>query len=267
VEFSHRFSSSSFAIRERTALVNSSLIPEAEYLVTALAVAAARYVAEGRVYVASNSGGCLPLPRWSIEPVHSMFSGPATKFIGAAALADVTTGSLLVSDPDGAFFAKIEQGVPTAVAQYRDAEGYDLATPTAGIIPVHALNARTAIEARCVIVDGREPPRCTDTDPLTIESIEVLRAVGAAHAPLSAWVTQMVRIKNANDMQRAVAAARAEATARLVSYGAESVSVMILESRVIATAYEHPDFVSVRVHAVAMPGTTPLPQGVLDASR
>jgi hypothetical protein len=77
----------------------------------------------------------------------------------------------------------------------------------------------------------------------------------------------MVRIKNANDMQRAVAAARAEATARLVSYGAESVSVMILESRVIATAYEHPDFVSVRVHAVAMPGTTPLPQGVLDASR
>lgn len=257
IEYSHHFPSSSFAIRERTALLNSQTIPTAERLVTELTLATEGFVPAGRLYAATNSGGCIPLQRIALEPAHSLFSGTSSEFIGAAALLGVADGPIAVHGERGVEFAELVGGVPTTIPQFRNGEGHALATPSADVRPLSPdfrddlptqPTLLTTSEAVGSSITGLSPKITAQAD---------LRSIGAALSPLSAWTIEVVEIGNASEMKRAMAAAQARVSARLVSYGALASRVRILESRLAATAYEHPRVISVRVRGVADRWATP----------
>ena len=252
VAYSHTFASSSFEVRERTAALNSALVPFAESLATALALVAGEQVPEARLYVTGNDGGRMPLSRLSTLPVHSMFAGQASELIGAAALSNLEDGAMVVADGPNSFYAEILAGVPVVVPQRQRRGEETVATQSAKVLPVTALligglsELPTVVSAegapRTVPYIGLPANRRADVD---------LRALGAACAPLTDWVNRVVSVNSALEMEQALAAAEARATARLVSFGAAPSAVRIVESRVAATTYENPRVVSVRVRAVA----------------
>lgn len=249
--YSHSFHSSSFVIRERTAVVNSSLIPDAESLGTSLALVAGRRVPHARLFVTTNDGGCVPLARLSVSPVHSMMSARPSELIGAAALSDLSDGRLVVSGESGTFFGEIIDGVPTVLSQSRPQGGEPFATKSANLIPV----TESLLSGQLVVptlVLTREDAEVPDWDPTKVIRADAdLCALGAACAPLTDWVNRIVRISTAAEVEQALSAARAQVGARLVSFGAPPSQVRILESRVVATPYENASVVSVRVHGVA----------------
>lgn len=252
VAYSHSFSNSSFAVRERTAALNSALVPFAESLATSLALAAEAQVPEARLYVTTNDGGRMPLSRLSSTPIHSMYAGQASELIGAAALSNLEDGAVVVADGPRSFYGEMLAGVP-AVVPLRQRRGEDtLATQSAKVLPVTESlvggqgNPPTVVAAegapRLVPHLWLRAGRRADVD---------LRALGAACAPLADWVNQVVTIGSVVEMDQALVAAETRATARLVAFGAVPSEVRIIESGVAATAYENPRVVSVRVRAVA----------------
>jgi hypothetical protein len=253
VGYSHSFYSSSFAVRERTAVINSSLVPFAESLATTLSLNAGAKVPQARLYVTTNDGGRVPLSRLPITPVHSMFASHASELMGAAALSNLNDGGLVITRTRGSVYGEMHAGVPAVVPQrlYRGSE--KLATQSANLLPatellVSGLSERPAVVAagsanREVPRLGLEPGRRADVD---------LSALGAARAPLAEWVNRVVIVGNASEMEQALAVSEARVKARLVSFGAIPSRVRILESRAVATTYENPRVVSVRVRAVAM---------------
>lgn len=251
IDYSHHFPNSSFAVRERTALLNCQLIPPTERLVTALTLGAEQFAPTARLTATTNSGGAVPLHRVTLEPVHSLLSGPPAEFIGAASVLGVTGGHIAVHGPRGIEFAEIVSGVPTAIPQFRGPEGFILATQAADIKPLtEGLHAEFAVTPKLLEAQDRAGASIPGFDA-SIETDIDLRSLGAALSPLSAWDIGVVQIGSAEDMQRALDAARARAGARLVSYGALASSVRILEARLATTAYEHPRVVSVRVRGIA----------------
>lgn len=253
VGYSHTFYSSSFAVRERTAVINSSLVPFAESLATTLSLAAGARVPQARLYVTTNDGGRVPLARLPITPVHSMFAGQPSEFIGAAALSHLDDGGLVVTSPGGSIYGEMRAGVPAVVPQRLLREGEKLATQSANLLPATELLLAGLSETPTVVATegaNREVPelglaarRRADVD---------LCALGAACAPLSDWMNRVVIVGNAVEMEQALSVSEARVKARLVSFGAAPSGVRILESRVVATTYENPRVVSVRVRAVAM---------------
>lgn len=236
IEYGHRFANGAIAVRERTALTNSSLLGRAEGLGTSLALTVGRVVPRARVFVTTNDGGCTPLARLSLTPVHSMYAGSPTELIGAAALALVDEGRFILSSVNGSLVGEIREGVPAVVPVYQDADGRRIATQWANLRPAPA-------------------------DSMPILSEWDLRAVGAACAPLSDWVVRLINVNNVTEMNQALAAARTRVSARLVSFGASPSQTRILESRVIATAYQHPRVVSVQVRGVAGDSTAAVLEG------
>ena len=100
VEGSHAFHSSSFAVRERTALANQALLPKAEALGTELALVSGQVFPKARLYVATSDGGKVPLSRLAVAPVHSLLSGHAAELIGAAALCDKDEGQIVIAQAE-----------------------------------------------------------------------------------------------------------------------------------------------------------------------
>lgn len=253
VGYSHSFYSSSFAVRERTAVLNSSLVPFAESLATTLSLAAGERMSQSRLYVTTNDGGRAPLSRLPITPVHSMFASQASELMGAAAMCNLDDGGLVVTSARGSIYGQMRSGVAAVVPQ-RSFPGADkLATQAANLLPATELLVRGLSEVPTVVAapgSSREVPelglearRRADVD---------LCALGAARAPLAEWVNRVVIVGNAVEMEQALAVSEARVKARLVSFGALPSQVRILQSRAVATTYENPRVVSVRVRAVAM---------------
>lgn len=249
IDYSHLFPNSSFATRERTALTNSDLSPAAASLATSLTVISGELAPQARLYATTNGGGCVPLASIPLVPVHSLLSAAPTELIGAAALCGVDDGRLVVADSRGALFGEISAGVPTVVPQHRDASGRPLATQSANVLPVTtSLLAGRRDPPLLVVREGAEP--IPGLGP-HLRAEHDLRALGAAVAPLADWANRVLPVSNADEMQQALVTVRARVGARLVSFGAPPSQVRILEARVLATAYEHPNVVSVRVRGIA----------------
>ena len=251
IEHSRNFVSSSFAIREQSAFVNDSLLPAAETFASAIARAVARLGPQARAYVATNDGGCTPLTRLSITPVHAALSAASSELLGAATVCGIESGHVIVAGPTRRILGELVSGAPTTLPKRRIDSGHTLATHAANVNPV----------TESLLADREQLPLLVPAAPGTdlgdypsdrVRSTEVdLRALGAANAPLSEWVDRVVKVSNEAEMERALAAARARVGARLVSFGAQPPQVRILESSAVATAYEHPSVVSVRVRGTA----------------
>lgn len=281
IDYSHVFASNSFAVRERTALLNSAQERAATSLATTLALVSESLAPLARLHVTTNDGGRIPLTRLPLAPVHSAFSARPTELIGAAALCGIEAGRLIVSTPDDVFLGEIASGVPTVVPQHRDEQGRLLATQTANTRPLGAAPPAGRGDPPLLVLAGaagsrKVPETAARLEPELRTELD-LRAVGAACAPLADWANRVVRVSSAADMEQALTAARARVGARLVAFGALPSQVRILESHLVATTYEHPNVVSVRVRGIAgsildptgAPGAhrSPTPKEEPDAAR
>lgn len=248
---SHTFPSTSFSIRERTAALNSALIPEAETLGTALGLAVGDRLPGARLYVATNDGGCAPLAGLSLAPVHSMHADGACELVGAAALAGIDDGRILIVDGDRRILGELIQGMPTVQARFRNADGETLATHVAHLPPGVEGLVNGRIDAPVVVSTDRAPKTLPFQLTTGVRARVDLGALGAACAPPAEWMHGIARIGDKADLEQALASAEARVTARLVSFGAVPSQVRVLESRVQSTPYENPNIVGIRVRAVA----------------
>lgn len=250
VTFSHAFGGNSFATRERTAVLNSALASGAEPLATSVALVAGRCFPEARLFVTRNDGGRVPLSRLPTAPVHSAFSGASIEFLGAAAFCRLNEGDLLLARGDDLLLGSLRAGVPAVMPQLARG-GMRLATPAAHLVPATEilLNGRVP-SPRLVRVCGAQLPDWLKYGDVVETEID-LRALGAACAPLSDWALGTVGAGSAAEMANELQAAEARVRARLAGFGAPPSSVRILESRFVATTYEHARVISVRVRGVA----------------
>lgn len=254
VDYSHSFNSSSFAIRERTAIINSLLIPVAESLVTSLALVVGARLPGARLYASTNDGGCVPLTRLSVLPVHSMLSARASEFIGAAALLGTEDGRIVVAGGDEILVGEIIEGAPAVRQKFQERLGSALATKVAHLTPltgdaVHPFPGSPVVHA----VDAPEsglPANILSNAPVLAAEVD-LCAFGAACAQLSDWAHRIVRVTGPDEMRHELEVAEARVRARLVSFGASPSAVRIVESRTVGTAYQNPSLVSVRVRGTA----------------
>ncbi|WP_309082492.1 hypothetical protein [Microbacterium sp.] len=245
VGYSHHFDSGSFGTRERTAVINSSLIPEAESLVTSLVLVASTRLPHARLYVTTNDGGCVPLARLSVTPVHSMAAARASELIGAAVVCGIDAGRLAVAGPDGAYLGEMIDGVAAVRAKLAGPEGA-IATKAAHLVPLPAA-ASDRPRSHPVVAEPGHTAEIPDAHPAVVD----LCALGAASSALTEWTHRVVIISNAEDIRQALVAAEARVRTRLVALGASPSHVRVIDSRVVATTYQEPRVVAVRVRAVA----------------
>ncbi len=283
VELSRTFFSSSFAVRERTAAVNSALLADATGLGTMLGLICGEHFPGVRVYVTTNDGGRVPLARLTTTPVHSLFSGRPAELVGAAHLSGVSNGEIVIAADTPRFAGELLNGVPAVVPQTPSDPFGVLASQTANtyrvgpdqlsrrLVPAHLVHTAarngdpaaagisgTTGAATVVVGTTVARPRMMSAQALenqskagdTLATVD-LRALGAATAPLSDWTNRILSVASADDMAAGLAAAEARAHARLVAAGARSSEVRIVESVVAASAYETPNIVSLRVRGIA----------------
>ncbi len=248
VGYSHHFDSGSFGTRERTAVINSSLIPEAESLGTSLALVASVRLPHARLYVTANDGGCVPLARLSVTPVHSMAAARPSELIGAAVISGIEAGRLAVAGPDGTYLGEMIDGV-AAVRAKLIGPGGTLATKGAHLVPLPA-GISDRPRPHPVVSQAGYTSEIVDVHPADVD----LCALGAASSALTEWTHRVVIIANAEDIRQALIAAEARVRTRLVALGASPSHVRVIDSRVVATTYQEPRVVAVRVRAVASGG-------------
>lgn len=268
VESSRSFHSSSFATRERTALVNQALLPQAEALGTTLALVAGEAVPRARLYVATNDGGRAPLSRLSVTPVHSLLSGRAAELVGAAAVVGVADGQLIYSSDGALLSGEMLNGVPAVTPFAARSPVGRLATQSANTHPVDP--ATVGDRLRSPSNAGRPLAMVVQADaelagpvsgPMSRVAYD-LRAFGAACTFHTEWINRFIRVANPEEMTRELALGEARVTARLIDAGAPPSQTRIVESRVETTAYETANVVAVRVRGIA--GDSPRPHVVGD---
>lgn len=233
VSYSHAFFSTSFAARERTAMLNSSLTDTTAPFATELAAFCRARYPQARPLVSTNDGGSTSLSRLSVSPVHSLASSAAAKIVGAAARLGHREGKLLVDDPADPLVGQLLGGLPIVGSRY---------SPTA----VGVIASRGALNWS---IPGASAAAWTGPR-VQVEAPEALCAVGAACAPVTEWVNAMSTIKTHEEYTAALTTAENRATARLVSLGYAPSAVRTAEASAEATTFGHPNIVAIRVRAV-----------------
>lgn len=234
VEYGHYFHHTSFAVRERTAVHNVQLRDRAEAIVSAISFAAAKHFPGVRLFVASNSGGSIPLSRLVVTPVHSMVSRRATEAIAAAIRAGVADGPLEFESRGATYTCEIAASLPSVVPILSSPHLGKLASPAANVQP-GSVNHAAAI------------------DPGSTSPPDEACAVSAAMLPRIEWNMSYIEVDNEPEMVRAKAAAEARVHARLVATGAPPESIHTAESVITATSYGNPRVIALRIRAFADP--------------
>jgi hypothetical protein len=258
---SSSFYSDSLLVREFTAVLNTSLLRSAEQVAATLADAVAQGAGERvRSFVTTNEGGCTPLSRLPITPVHSMRAEIAGAMLGGAAVAGRSEGRIIVARAGDVRIADFIDGLPSVISRGTVPGGVSIASSFAHVVPLTSLLLSGSAEPPVtILVEGAE--RELDAFGLApaIVTAEDLVAVGAAVAPMSYWHNRVVHVLGADDINRALAAGEAAARANLVAWGAPPAGVRISESRVLATTYGAAQMIRVRVRGVAETNVSGVP--------
>lgn len=239
VEYAHQFHHTSFAVRERTAFVNLALRERAEAIVTSFSVAASTHFPHARLFVATNSGGSIPLTRLAVTPVDSVASQRPTEAIGAAISAQAPEGPLTYRSGAEVFSCELSMGLPTVVPALLSEVFGKLATP--------ASNIRTY----------RHPENGPFDSQASEPASDELAATGAALLPRVDWLMTLTQVANEPEMARAKQAAESRVHARLVATGTPPESIRTVESLVTATSYGNPGIIALRIRAIADPDLLP----------
>lgn len=249
VNHSHSFHSSSFAIRERTAIINSALLSSGERIVTSLAKVVAKYAPQARLHVMTNDGGAVPLSTLAMKPVHSVLSTGAAELVGAAVLARVDDGWIVIESDDGAVLGEMTGGTPTVTSRSSWGPAELIATRAAQVMPNREGLIGKWMGVPTVVRIGADGDRvAAGSTGITTEAD--LAALGAACAPVVEWLERDVKIRSEAEKDQVLAASEAKVRVRLVSNGVPPSLVRILEARVIGSSYENSNTVSVRVRGL-----------------
>lgn len=267
---SSAFYSDSLLVREFTAILNAVMLARAEQLAASLEDAVAQGAGEEvRAFVATNEGGCTPLSRLPITPVHSMRADVAGEMLGGAAVAGRTSGRIIVARRGAVRIGEFVDGLPSVVSRTSLPGGISLASSFARVVPLTDLLLSGSAEPPVtVLVEGAERELAEFGLAPAIGTDEDLVAVGAAVAPASYWHNRVARVVGAEDIDRAIADGEAIARANLVAWGAHPSGVRITEARVLATTYGEAQMIRARVRGVAETQVASLPAArALEESR
>ncbi|MCA0378413.1 MAG: hypothetical protein LCH36_03085 [Actinobacteria bacterium] len=249
VNHSHSYHNSSFAIRERTAVINSALLSSGERIVTSLAKVVAKHAPQARLHVMTNDGGAVPLSALAVKPVHSMLSTGAAELVGAAVLAGVDDGWIVIERDDGAVLGEMTGGTPTVTSRSRLGSAELIATRAAQLMPNRDGLIGDWMGVPTVVRTGADS-RGLAADASGIAAEVDLAALGAACAPVVEWLERDVKIRSEAEKDQVLAASEAKVRVRLVSNGVPPSLVRILEARVIGASYENSNTVALRVRGV-----------------
>ena len=249
VNHSHSFHNSSFAVRERTAVINSALLLSGERIVTSLAKVVAKHAAQARLHVMTNDGGAVPFSALAVKPVHSMLSTGAAELVGAAVLAGVDDGWIIIQREDGAVLGEMAGGTPTVTSRSRLASSELIATRAAQVMPNREGLVGDWMGVPTEVWTGAAGEADRAEAPRIVADVD-LAALGAACAPVVEWLERDVKIRSEAEKDQVLAASEAKVRVRLASNGVPPSLVRILESRVIGASYENSNTVAVRIRGV-----------------
>ncbi|MFF8892794.1 hypothetical protein [Brevibacterium casei] len=268
IQYSHSFHSSSVEVRERTAAVNSSLIDSAEEILGTVHSVLGRLLPATRLYVTTNEGGCHPLARLVVSPVHSLFAEASSALVGAAALMGSVDGLVAVTTGWRTFYGQFVHRAPAVLPQFRTESGDALATKVANLVDV---DVGDLPDSAILVAEGDAPEHGhVDEDGAVGRRVLTglsLCALGAVVTPVADWAHRVVPGTSEAEVRASVRALESRVRARLVSFGAHDSRVEILESGVEASTYDNSNMVSVRVRAIAFDPIPLVTEAALEGER
>lgn len=249
---SSTFYGDNLLVREYTAVINALLGAGAERIASDLADAVSQSAAGARAYVATNEGGCTPLTRLPITPVHAFRADVAGEMLGGAAVGGRRDGRVIVARRGAVRIAEFISGLPAVVSRTALPDGTSLASSFAHVVPLTDLLLSGSGEPPVtVLVAGAEDVLVPFGLTPAVTTDDDLVAIGAATAPMSYWHSRVVSVQSAADIDRALTEGEGITRANLVASGAAPGDVRIVESRVLATTYGEAQMVRIRVRGVA----------------
>lgn len=261
ISISHDFYGNSFRDRDFTTIFNSALMDTGDRLVSRLEKACGRYFPSAVLSYVKNDGGRALLGQLAVTPVHGLQPEPACRILGAAMLAQLRDGEVIVSDDAGTTVGAIRRGVPVTASLIRNTQQSSLASNTAVVKPYTA-NHPASPKTSTVVVDLRE----STEDPMpfglqpTVAVKEDLALVGCAAAPWTAWIDRLENVDNKEALGRVQQLIEEDVKAIVVQSGASPTLTGIVESNPYATPYGNPGIVRLRVQAAGQSDNPPWAQ-------
>lgn len=255
ITISHDFYSNVFRDRDFTAILNSSLMSAGEELSSLLETACSRHLPTATVFYAKNDGGRAPIRRLPILPVHAVMAERAVRIQGAALLAGVTDGEVIICSDADVTVGHTRRGISAANAFIR--RGFDASLASnCGAFEQYTANHLAPPMTRSVVADLRSDRGSPLPYGLiaTIAPGDDIALVGCAAAPLTAWIDRLAPASTAAELHQVRILAEEDARSVAVQLGANPGSTEIFESNVFALPYGNPDIVRIRVRAAGAVG-------------
>ena len=250
ISISNDFYSSVFRDRDYTAILNSALMETGEELAAMLEEAGRRQFPATHLSFAKNDGGRAPLSRLALAPVHGLRAEPAMGILGAATLAGIPEGEVILCMEAGATVGHTRGGLPVARSLIR--QGFDASLASnAAILEPYTLHHSVRTDIPSVIADLREWQEMAPPFGLvpTLPAVQDAALVGSAVAPLTAWIDRLETVSGRADLQRVQNLAEEDAHSAAVQLGVSPGQTHIIESNVFAMPYGNPGIVRIRVQA------------------
>jgi hypothetical protein len=250
ISISSDFYSSVFRDRDYTAILNSALMETGEELAAMLEEAGRRQFPATHLSFAKNDGGRAPLSRLGVAPVHGLRAEPAMGILGAATLAGIPEGEVILCMEAGASVGHTRGGLPVARSLIR--QGFDASLASnAAVLEPYTVHHPVRADIPSVIADLRERQESELPFGLvpTLPAVKDAALVGSAAAPLTAWIDRLETVSGRVDLKRVQNLAEEDAHSAAVQLGASPGQTRILESNVYAMPYGNPGIVRIRVQA------------------
>ncbi|XAS74420.1 methylhydantoinase [Micrococcaceae bacterium Sec5.1] len=250
ISISSDFYSSVFRDRDYTAILNSALMQTGEELAVMLEEAGRRQFPTTLLSFAKNDGGRAPLSRLALTPVHGLRAESAMGILGAATLAGIPEGEVILCMEAGATVGHIHGGLPFARSLIR--QGFDASLASnAAILEPYTAHHPVRADIPSVIADLRERQDTALPFGLvpTLPAAQDAALVGSAAAPLTAWIDRLETVSGRVDLKRVQNLAEDDAHSAAVQLGASPGQTHIIESNVYAMPYGNPGIVRIRVQA------------------
>jgi hypothetical protein len=250
ISISNDFYSSVFRDRDYTAILNSALMESGEELAATLEEAGRRQFPAALLSFAKNDGGRAPLSRLALAPVHGLRAQPAMAILGAATLAGIPEGEVILCMEDGVTVGHTRGGLPVTRSLIR--QGFDASLASnAAILEPYTVHHPVRTDIPSVIADLREWQESALPFGLvpTLPVVQDAALVGSAVAPLTAWIDRLETVSGRVDLRRVQNLAEEDAHSAAVQLGASPGQTHIIESNVFAMPYGNPGLVRIRVQA------------------
>jgi hypothetical protein len=256
ISISSDFYSSVFRDRDYTAILNSALMETGEELAAMLEEAGRRLFPGTLLSVAKNDGGRAPLSRLALAPVHGLCAEPAMGILGAATLAGITEGEVILCKEAGTAVGHTRGGLPAARSLIRQGVDASLAS-NAAILEPYTAHHPVRADIHSVIADLREWQETALPSGLvpTLPAAQDAALVGSAAAPVTAWIDRLEAVNGRADLARVQNLAEEDAHSAAARLGASPGQTRIIESNVFAMPYGNPGIVRIRVQAAGETST------------